>query len=83
MASTEMPAFGISQVQILGLLTISLIAVVVVPNVATGLLGLGLWLFLVSMLFALPIGVKLSWCPWSLPVSWQVRDSPVCNIGKR
>ena len=50
MALKEMPAFGISQVQILGLLTISLIAVVVVPNVATGLLGLGLWLFLVSRL---------------------------------
>ena len=41
MALKEMPAFGISQVQILGLLTISLIAVVVVPNVATGLVGIG------------------------------------------
>ena len=48
MASKEMPGFGISQVQSVGLLSLSLIAVVVVPNVATGLLGFGFWLFLVS-----------------------------------
>ena len=50
MALKEMPNPGISQVQIVGLLTLSLIAVVVVPNLATGLLGFGFWLLLVSRL---------------------------------
>lgn len=50
MALKEMPEFGISQVQIVGLLALSLVAVVVVPNLATGLLGFGFWLFLVSRL---------------------------------
>ena len=50
MALKEMPNPGISQVQIVGLLTLSLIAVVIVPNLATGLLGFGFWLFLVCRL---------------------------------
>ena len=50
MASKEMPGFGISQVQFVGLFTISLVAIVVVPNMATGLLGFCFWLFLVSRL---------------------------------
>ena len=50
MALKEMPEFGISQAQIVGLLALSLVAVVVVPNMATGLLGFGFWLFLVSRL---------------------------------
>ena len=50
MALEEMPKRGISQVQIVGLLSLSLIAIVVVPNLATGLLGLAFWLFLVHRL---------------------------------
>ena len=50
MALKEMPNPGISQVQIVGLLTLFLIVVVVVPNLATGLLGFGFWLLLVSRL---------------------------------
>jgi O-antigen ligase len=50
MALKEMPEFGISQAQIVGLLSLSLVAVVIVPNMATGLLGFGFWLFLVNRL---------------------------------
>ena len=50
MALKEMPNPGISQVQIVGLLTLFLIVIVVVPNLATGLLGFGFWLLLVSRL---------------------------------
>ena len=50
MALKEMPEFGISQAQIVGLLSLSLVAVVIVPNMTTGLLGFGFWLFLVSRL---------------------------------
>ena len=51
MASKEMPGFGISQVQFVGLLALSLIGVVVVPSLATGLFGFAFWLFVVSRHF--------------------------------
>lgn len=44
----EMPRGGISQVQLVGLLTMSLVAVVIAANLFTGLLGLAFWLFVVA-----------------------------------
>lgn len=48
MVAQEMPRAGISQVQLTGLLALSLIGVVLAPNVATGLVGFAFWLFVVS-----------------------------------